>query len=69
MNHNGHIPVYLLGHVLLINTVSICLTFGEDLPSVVFLIIRTVYKRKELSHFQGRCLSTGPAVSGMNAKL
>lgn len=53
MNHNGRIPVYLLGHVLLISTVSIPLTFGEDFPSLVFLIIRTVYKMKEVSHFQG----------------
>ena len=69
MNQNGHIPVYFLGHVLLISTMSIALTFGEDFPSLVFLVVRTVYKMKELSHFQGPCLSTGPAVSGMNAKL
>lgn len=53
MNHNGLIPAYLLGHVLLISTVSVPLTSGEDFPSLVFLNVRNVYKMKELSHFQG----------------
>lgn len=49
---HGHIPAYLLGHILLISTMSIALTFGEDFPFLVFIIVRTVYKIKELSHFQ-----------------
>lgn len=50
---HGHIPAYLLGRVLLISTMSIALTFGEDFPFLVFIIVRTVYKIKELSPFQG----------------
>lgn len=69
VDHNGHIPVYLLEHVLLKSTISVPLTFDENFPSLAFLIVRTVHGVKELSHSQGRYLSPGPAVSRRNAEL